>query len=341
MTSNGFVIDAHLLCADLKDAPAITLSAQRAGFDAVWTTEGQYDSYLPLAAIIPTVDRIKLGTAVSLAFTRSPMVTAYIAWAIQKGSRGRFMLGLGSQVKAHLERRFSVPGYEHPRARMIEVIKALRAIWDHWQNGTALDFQGKFYNFTLMIPFMNPGPIEEPEIPIYLGAIGPLMSEGAGLAADGIMMHALHTPRYLKEVVLPNMYAGAEKAKRDPKTIKRALNVLVGSGRNAEEMNAAREDVRYFIGFYGSTKAYRGVLDAHGWGETADRLRVLAREKRWKEMPPLITDEMVETIGVIGEPDEIRPMLQERYGAIVDRIVVYAPYLVEQEGLWSRVLQSG
>jgi probable F420-dependent oxidoreductase len=331
------VIDGHFLVSDLREAPAFALSSQRAGFDAMWTTEGQYDSYLPIAASIPQVDGLKFGTAVSLAFTRSPMTTAYLAWALQHGSRGRFMLGLGSQVKAHLERRFSIMGFEHPKARMVEIMQALRAIWDHWQNGTPLDFQGKFYQFTLMIPFMNPGPIEHPNIPIYLGAIGGLMAEGAGMEADGIMMHALHTPRYISEISLPQMSEGAKKVGRDPESVKRALNVLVGTGRTTEEMHAGREEVRRFISFYGSTKAYRGVLDLHGWGDTADKLRILAREKRWEEMPPLVNEEMMQTIGVIGEPDEIKPMLEARYRGLVDRIIVYQPYLMEQEGLWKLV----
>lgn len=333
-------LDAHLRSPNLRDVPAVATAAEDIGFDALWTTEGQYDAYLPLAVAASTTNRIKLGTAVALAFTRSPMVTAYVAWDLQRASDGRFILGLGTQVRGHIERRFSVK-WESPGPKLREAVRALRAIWECWQSGTPLNFQGRFYSFTLMIPFVDPGPLKEPNVPVYLAGVNPFMCAIAGEVADGIHLHPLHSARYVRETVLPSIAEGAKRAGRDPKEVAISALVFVATGQNDSELRQERERVRELMSFYASTKRYRVVMDLHGWGEVSARLTQMAAAGRWKEMPGLITDEMLEAFAIAGLPDEIGPKLTARYGGVLDRVTVYKPYFPgDRDAIWRTIVRS-
>jgi probable F420-dependent oxidoreductase len=332
-------IDVHLRTPNLSEIPDVTRSAETIGFQGLWSTEGKHDAYLQLAAAAPATETLVLGTSVALTFPRSPMSTAHIAWDLQRASAGRFYLGLGPQVRAHNERRYSVPG-DRPRARMMEAIRAMRAIWEHWQVGTPLQHEGEFYTITLDLPFMDPGPIEHPDMPVILGAVGPLMCEAVGLVAEGVSIHPLHTLEYVRDFMIPRIERGAEKAGRSDQDFEIIAMTFIGTGRNAAEVAAAREEIRETISFYSATKAYRPVLEMHGWEDVADKMRVMAREKRWSEMRALISDEMVDAMAVTGEPAEIKGKLAERYQGLVDRVIVYEPYRRVDEDLWAQVLAA-
>jgi probable F420-dependent oxidoreductase len=333
-------IDAHLRVPDLSEIPDVVRSAERIGFEGLWSTEGKHDAYLQLAAAAPATETLLLGTSVALTFPRSPMSTAHIAWDLQRAAAGRFVLGLGPQVKAHNERRFSVPG-DRPRARLMEAIGVIRSIWSHWQDDTPLNWEGEFYTVTLDLPFMDPGPIEHPDVPIVLGAVGPLMCEAVGIVGDGISIHPLHSPRYVTDFIVPHIQRGAEKAGRTDRKFEIVAMVFVGSGHNDAEIEEAREEIRRTISFYSATKAYRPVLEMHGWEDVADRLRPMARAGQWDEMAGLITDEMIDAYAVIGPPEGIRDQLAARYDGAVDRVIVYEPYRLADEELWGRVLAGG
>lgn len=337
--ANSVEIHAHLRVGDLREVPLHVESARRADVRGIWTTEGKYDAYLQLAAAAPTSGDMQLGTSVALAFNRSPMVTAYMAWILARSSGGRFVLGLGPQVKAHNERRFSVAG-DHPRARMVEVVAALRAIWRHWQDRSPLDFHGRFYSFTLMIPFVDPGPIDDPDIPILFGAVGPLMCEAAGEFAEGVTLHPLHSVQYIKELTIPRLQVGSNRRGANGADPRRPVTInaqtFVATGRNDDEIAESRNRVRDTIAFYSSTKAYRPVLDLHGWGEVADRLNLLAREKNWAAMSANVSDDMLDMFAVSGHPEEIADLLHEKYGGVADSVMVYKPYHPADEDIWRR-----
>jgi probable F420-dependent oxidoreductase len=253
------------------------------------------------------------------------MVFAHIAWDLQALSKGRFILGLGTQVKGHNERRYSVK-WESPGPKLREMILALRAIWDCWQNGTPLDFRGTHYTFTLMTPFFSPGPIDHPRIPIYIAGVNPYMCRLAGELCDGFHVHPLHSIKHLRETILPNIERGLEKAGRKRRDLELASTVFVITGRNRDEIEAAKAPVRQQISFYASTRTYRGVLEAHGWGATCGRLNEKVAKGDWGGMAAEITDEMLEAFAVIGTYGEIGTKLRAKYAGVLDRIGYYMPY---------------
>jgi probable F420-dependent oxidoreductase len=260
--------------------------------------------------------RLKLATSVAIAFPRSPTVTAMSAWTLQKLSGGRFTLGLGTQVKAHIERRFGMPA--SPAGPWIrEYVQAVRAVWDCWQHGAKLDVKGPHYNINLMVPLFNPGPIEHPRIPIQLAAVNPVMSQIVGEVADGLRPHPVCTPSYIAEVMLPAVRAGAAKAGRSLHEFHVCMKPLVATAATEEELARKIIDVRARISFYASTPQYRAAFAHHGLGDLADELKLLSRAQRWEEMPRYITDDILHTFVTVGTYEQIAHKLLDRYSGVV------------------------
>jgi probable F420-dependent oxidoreductase len=322
-------LDLGMLTHDLKTMAGYARRAEALGFDALWSSETQHDPFLPLAVAATATSRLRLGTAIAVAFPRSPMITAYLAWDLQKASDGRFILGLGTQVKGHNERRFSVK-FEAPAPKLREIVLALRAIWDCWQHGTRLDFRGRFYRFDLMTPFFNPGPIAHPRIPIYLAGVTATMCRLAGEVADGLHVHPFHSPTYLREYVHPAVAEGLRRSGRSRRDFTFATSTFVILGDTEEEQARAREAVRQQIAFYASTRTYEPVLAAHGWQDLIPHLHRKSVEGDWAGMARLVTDDMVDTYAVTGTWDTIAARIRERYGDLLDRTAFYQ---LDQSGL--------
>jgi probable F420-dependent oxidoreductase len=311
----------------LAGAGDLARDIEAAGYSGLWVGETNREPFLPLALAAEHTERIELGTSVAVAFARSPMTVANAGWDLQGYSGGRFRLGLGSQIQAHIEKRFSMP-WSQPAARMREFIAALHAIWDCWQDGTKLDFRGEFYQHTLMTPFFNPGPCEFGRPPVFLAAVGDLMTEVAGEMADGLFVHGFCTERYLREHILPTLDRG--RARRSaPGAFEIAYPAFVVVGETEEELASADKAVRKQIAFYGSTPAYRKVLDLHGYGELQTELNLLSKRGEWDAMGNLIDDTLLDAFAVVGAPSAVAAGLQQRYGDVVDRISLYMPYAAD------------
>jgi probable F420-dependent oxidoreductase len=323
----------------LKEIDRTARAAEDLGFAGLWTSETKHDAFLPLAIAANETREIELGTSVAIAFSRSPMETAQTAWDLQDLSDGRFLLGLGTQVKAHITRRFSMP-WDRPAAQLREYILALRAIWESFQSEGPLDFEGEFYRHTLMTPFFNPGPIQHPEVPIFIAGVNTRLARLAGEICDGFHVHPFHSPEYIGQTVKPAIAEGAEGAGRDSDQVTLATSVFVITGENEEEITERRESVRSQTSFYASTPTYRTVLEAHGWEDIGERLGTMAREKKWREMPALITDEMIAAFAVEAAPDEIGTALKERYEGLIDRVALYLPFVPgERDEFWRTVVE--
>jgi len=322
---------------DRAVAPGETLSALEASllgvttesgpWDGIWVSEAKHDPFLTLAYLAEHTERVTLGTSIAVAFARSPMTLAHTAHDLQRLSGGRFALGLGSQVKPHIERRFNMP-WSAPAARMRDYIRALHAIWESWRTGDKLDYRGEFYQHTLSTPFFTPPDSGFPNPQIYLAAVGPAMTKVAGEVADGVILHGFTTSRYIREVSQPALLEGCAQAGRSVEQVSVSLMAFVVTGRTQEEMDIAADSVRSQIAFYGSTPAYRTVMDLHGWGEVAEELSVLARrgDDAWDRMGELISDEMLSEFAVFAEPGDVADALVERFGGVIDRLSLYAPY---------------
>lgn len=332
-------LDVAIMTGRLRDAVALAEVAETLGFDTLWTSETQHDPFLPLAVAALHTRRIGLGTAIAVAFARNPASLAYLAWDIQEASRGRFILGLGTQVQAHIERRFGMP-WGPPAAKMREMILAIRAFWDCWQNGTRLNFRGEFYKLSLMAPFFNPGPIEQPHIPIYIAAVNELMCQLAGELCQGLHVHPFHTTRYLREHILPNVQKGLAQSNRRREDIALSSSIFVITGQTAEEMARAREEVRSQVAFYASTPGYSKVMELHGWGEVRERLSSLAIRQRWAEMPALISDDMLAQFAVEARPEELPALVHLRYRNLLDRVTFYLPFDPARAALWRRWVEA-
>jgi probable F420-dependent oxidoreductase len=322
----------------LREAGPAAAAQEAQGYDGLWTAETAHDPFFPLLLASQSTEHVELGTGIAVAFARNPMNLAQIAWDLQAASGGRFILGLGSQIKPHITKRFSMP-WSHPAARMREMILAIRAIWAAWNDGTKLDFQGDFYTHTLMTPFFDPGPNPHGNAKIFLAGVGELMTEVAGEVCDGFLCHGFTTERYLREVTLPALERGAAKAGRTLADIEISGPAFVVTGTTEEEMAASVAGTKQQIAFYGSTPAYRGVLELHGWGDLQGDLNRMSKEGKWKEMGELITDDILEAFAVVGEPEQLAPGLQERYGDIVSRISFYAPYASDPDR-WRAVMDQ-
>ncbi len=320
--------DAALPPTHLKDVPAIAKAAEDLGFDALWTQETQHDPFLPFPLIAEHTSRLKMGTAIAVSFARSPANLAYTAWDLAAQSGGRFMLGLGTQVKAHIERRFGQTWPESVTGKLREQIQVIRGLWDCWQNGTRLNVRGEYYKITLMSPFFNPGPIEHPKIPIYIAGVNTGLAKLAGEMCDGFHVHPFHTPRYLNEVILPAIEEGAKKEGRTRKDV--AVSVTAFVATTPEDANFARAQVA----FYASTPSYRAVMDLHGWGATAEQLSAHAAKGEWAEMPMLINDEMLNEFCLVTDESNLAATLRSRYDGIADRLALYTPFVPSEKDEW-------
>ncbi len=317
-------LDVGMLTHDLKTIPDYARKVEALGFDCLWSSETQHDPFLPLAVAATATATIKLGTAIAVAFPRSPMVLAHIAWDLQKASGGRFTLGLGTQVKGHNERRFSVK-FESPGPKLREVVLALRAIWDTWQHGTRLDFKGRFYRFDLMTPFFNPGPIPHPRIPIFIAGVNRYVCRIAGEVGDGLHVHPFNSARYLREYVHPAVMEGLQTSGRSRADFTFATSTFVVVGDTEQELEQSRQAVRQQIAFYASTRTYEPVLAAHGWQDLVPHLHRKSVQGDWKGMADLITDEMVDAYAVTGSYGTIGAQIRERYRGLLDRTALYQP----------------
>lgn len=311
-------VETSVEMRSLRDVPAAARKAEEMGYDGLVSSQTSHDPFLPLALAAEHTQRVSLGTSVAIAFPISPTSLAHIAWDIQALSGGRLLLGLGSQVKGHIVRRFSTP-YAPPGPRMREYILALRAVWDCWQNGTELNFQGDYYNLTLMTHYFNPGPIEHPHVAVYISAVNPYMLRLAGELCDGVRLHAFNTPKYTREAVLPNLEAGARKAGRSLSDIDICGGSFLATGETEEEIEAAKQAIRTQVAFYGSTRSYRGVFEAHGWGDVCLQLHEMSTQGRWAEMPALITEEMLDEFAIVSGYDGLVDKIKARWGGVVTR----------------------
>jgi len=306
---------------------AITREAQRferMGFDGVWTFEAAHDPFMPLALAATATQHLQIGTNISVAFGRSPFAMAQTAWDLQRASGGRFRLGLGTQVRAHVERRFSMP-FDHPAARVTDYIRCVRAVWDTFQHGTRPQYRGPYYQFRLMNPFFNPGPIEHPDIPIYLAGVNPRMCRAAGEVANGFHVHPMHSVSYLKAVVLPALAEGARLHHRSVNDIELYAPVFAISGETQAEREAVEREVRQQIAFYASTPNYRVLLEHHGYGGLGKQLSDLMRKGEMAAMPKLVPDALMEEIAVVASSSELPAKLRQRYEGVLQRVSLYAP----------------
>lgn len=303
-------------------ASAAAAQARDLGFDGFFTAETQYDPFLPLAFASKAAPEMEIGTAIAVAFPRSPMVTAMTAWDLARLSKGKFLLGLGTQVRGHITRRFSTE-WMSPGPRLREYIESMRAIWDTWQNAAPLDYRGEFYKFSLMTPFFNPGPIPNPRIPVYIAGVGPYLSGLAGEICQGFHVHPFHTTAYLDKVVLPNMAHGAERAGRSLEDVERVTTVFVMTGRDDEEIEESKAAVRQQIAFYASTPSYRPVLESSGW-DFGEKLTALSKRGKWDEMSEQVPDDALLEVGVAAPVDRLGKAIRDRYGDRVQRVGLYS-----------------
>jgi probable F420-dependent oxidoreductase len=304
---------------EVRDARTIYRTLEELGYDRAFSFEAKHDPFLPLAVAAEHTGRIELGTAIAIAFARTPMTLANASWDLQALTDGRFVLGLGTQVRPHVTQRFSMP-WSRPADRLAEMVRAIRAIHDAWETGTPLAFEGEFYTHTRMIPAFSPGPNPYGPPPIFTAGVGPKMTEVAGEVADGFLVHPVNTRRSLLELTVPALARGAERAGRDPREVELVCVTIVVTGRDEAEMTRSREAVRQQLAFYGTTPAYRPVFELHGYGDLHPELKAMARADRWTEMADLIDDELIEIIAVVGEPHEIAPKLRDRLAGISDHV---------------------
>ena len=332
-------VDFYLPPGPVRFAADQARHAENLGYDGVFSTDTSHEPFFPLVAAVPATERVDLGTAITVAFARSPMTVAYSAWDLADLSDGRFLLGLGSQVRGHIVRRFSMP-WNKPGPQMREYIAALRAVWDTWQNGTPLSFKGDYYELTLMTPFFDPGPIKHPDVAVYIAGVGTYMSRLAGEVCQGFHVHPFHSVRYLDEVVLENMAEGATAAGRSLDDVEVVSSVFVITGRDESEIQAAKLAIRQQVAFYASTPAYGPVLETHGW-EFGRELTAMSKRGEWAEMAEVISDDVLAEVAVEAPIDELGARIRERYGDRVQRVGLYTPVppqLSDEE--WAELVSS-
>ncbi len=309
----------RLSSKDLSAVPAEAAWAESMGYDGVCSSETAHDPFLPLALAATSTSRVTLDTRVAIAFPRSPMVVAYTAWDLQELSKGRFRLGLGTQVKGHIERRFSTQ-WASPGPKLREYVESLRQIWAGWSDGNRLNYQGQHYQFSLMTPFFSPGPSQYAPPAIFTGAVNSYNCQVAGEVSDGLMLHSLTSAEYVRQVVRPNLARGAKKSGRDPASISVSGGGFIITGPNRSSLAGMEAEVRRRIAFYASTRTYFPVMEAHGFDEVGPRLHEMSLRGEWAEMAELISDDMLHAFAVIGEYDEIADKFAEQYGGLVDEV---------------------
>ena len=313
-------IDAGIISSDAREAGISAKNLEDAGYDGAFTYEGPHDPFLPLVGAALSTEKIELMTSIAVAFARNPMVLANLGFDLNLLSKGRFILGLGSQIKPHITKRFSMP-WSSPAARMKEMISAIQAIWDCWQNGTKLDFRGEFYSHTLMTPFFTPAsnPYGTPKI--YVAAVGPLMTKAVAESADGLLVHPFHTVKYMEEITLPGVKEGLAEANKSEKNFDFSISVMTATGLDEESFINSVNAVRNQIAFYGSTPAYRGVLESCDAGDLQERLNLLSKEGKWAEMAKMIDNDILNNIAVIAESPELAAKeIKKRYEGKGDRL---------------------
>ncbi|MGH0037860.1 MAG: LLM class F420-dependent oxidoreductase [Myxococcota bacterium] len=331
-------VDGSLLVDDPADAGPAARRLEQAGYAGGFSFEGRHDPFLPLAVAAQQTERLELVPAIAIAFARNPMLLATLGYDMNLLAKGRFILGLGTQIKPHIEKRFSMP-WSRPAARMREMVGAIRAIWDCWENGTPLDFRGEFYTHTLMTPVFDPGRHEHGLPPIWCAGVGPKMTEVVGEVADGFFVHPFHTAGFLRDHTLPCLERGLAKSGRSRDGFTISCQLIIASGSTEEELLAARNGARAQISFYGSTPAYRPVLEHCGRGELQPELNRLSKQGKWLEMAGLVDDDLLEQIAVSGERSEIAGKIAARCGGQVDRVSLVAPFAPDAE-LWADVVQE-
>ena len=325
-------VDANLP-KSIDHAAVASARLEGDGFDGIWIGETQHDPFLMALRAADATRSSTVGTAVAIAFARSPMTLAYTSWDLADYCRGRFVLGLGSQVRPHIQRRFSMP-WSHPAPRMRELVLALRAIWKSWSDGSVLEFEGEFYTHNLMTPFFSPEPHAWGAPPVFLAGVGARMTQVAGEVADGFFFHAFTTASYLADVTVPALRRGREAAGHDGLgSFQLAGPAFACTGRDESELAEAVRGTKAQIAFYASTPSYRPVLDHHGWGELQPELTRLSKAGRWSDMGDAIDDEVLHAFAVVGDPDKVGRGLRERWRGTATRITLYTPYKCADETL--------
>lgn len=331
-------VDAHIHYATLREVPGLVQSAERLGIDGVWFSETEHDPFLGAALAAEHSHRLTVGTSVAIAFTRSPTLLAYLAWDLAALCGGRFVLGLGTQVKAHVVRRFGMP-WDPPAPKLKDTVAAIRAVWQAWRTRGPLDFHGRFYTLSLMTPFFTPPP-HEAAIPIVTAGVNPAMCRAAGAVADGFVVHPFHTAAYLQEVIRPAIQGGRASGGRADAPFTIQTSVFTVCGDTDADLTRARGETKRAIAFYASTPSYRGVLAHHGWEEVGKRLSAHAARGAWDAMADEVSDEMLSAVAVIGRTAEIGQQIVQRYRGLVDRIGLYEPFSPAAERKWRSLLNA-
>jgi probable F420-dependent oxidoreductase len=304
-------IDASLMVGEIAGGGPMAADLERQGFSAAWSFEGPHDPFFPLVMAAEATERIELGTSIAVAFARNPMICAHIGWDLQAHSKGRFILGLGTQIKPHIVKRFGQE-WSKPAARMREFALAIRAIWACWEGDGRLDFRGEFYNHTLMTPVFNPGPNPFGSPPLFVAGVGPRMVEAVGEVADGLFVHPFHSPEFMAANTLPALERGLETGARKRENFQISCQTIVAIGSNDEEIASARQKAKGQLSFYGSTPAYRGVLDLHGYGDLQPELNRMSKQGKWLEMITKIDDDLFDILAVSGTPTQAGEKLAKR-----------------------------
>ena len=330
-------VDAGLLVEDPRAAGPLARALEDAGYDGAYTFEGRHDPFLPLAFAAASTERLTLATGIAVAFARNPMLLANLGYDLQLATRGRFLLGLGSQIRPHIEKRFSA-AWSEPAARMRELVLAVRAIWACWQQGRPLDFRGKFYTHTLMTPMFDPGPNPHGLPPIYLAGVGPRMIEVAGEVADGLLVHPFNTAAFVEHDVLPALACGRARSGRTDVAVAVSCQLILATGKDAAERARSLEQARAQVAFYASTPAYRPVLERHGMEDLQPRLNALSKEGKWQDMGRLVSDELLRQVVVSGEPEDAGAEVRRRCEGWCARV---SPVLYSMDAeLQSRLLRG-
>ncbi len=332
-------LDCALAMEALQEVPEVARAAEEVGFQGLWANDTKHNPFVALAVAALHTTRLELGTGIAVAFSRSPMVAAQTAWDLARLSGGRFILGLGTQVRAHIERRFGMP-WDPPVPKLREYVQAVRAVWRSWQENAPLRVEGRYYRLTLMSPFFNPGPNPQPSVPVYVAGVNRGLCRLAGELADGFLVHPLHSVKYLREFVLPQLTEGLERAGRRREDVQVYAPVMIAPGESRAEVAAAVERARGRIAFYASTPSYRPVLDILGYGDVADRLRQMVAARQTADIAAQVPDGVVEAIVVRGSYEEIGHELRVRYTGLADRVASYWPFSLAERAGWKRMADA-
>jgi probable F420-dependent oxidoreductase len=329
-------VDAPLYSFEAPEEEVRRLEAK--GYAGAFTFEGPHDPFFPLLLAARASERIELYTAVAIGFARNPMILANIGWDLQALSKGRFLLGLGTQIRPHIEKRFGMP-WSRPATRMKEMVLAIKEIWRCWAEGDRLDFRGEIYQHTLMTPVFNPGPHPNGLPPIFLAGVGPRMTEVAGEVADGFFIHPFGTARSWRELTLPALERGLDRSGRDRSALEVSGQLMVCTGSSDEEIEQVRQSTKQQIAFYGSTPAYRPVLEVHGWGELQTELNAMSKKGQWAEMASRIDDDLLEAVAICAPIGEVARRVRERCAGVADRVSLVAHWSRDPD-LWDDVVRD-